>query len=360
MAKYRSLNRYQYPPMKPIDRPYFLQRFNWMQREMMPVLADEVGSLSPKLEQLAHLLDWTRVEDYVMPHAATGRPAHERGWMANAFVAKCVLGMANTRALIERLSIDRALRRLCGFSLSQPLPSESTFSRAFAEFSEQGLAEHAHEQLIKSHLGERLIGHISRDSTAIEAREKPVKPGKGTKQSVAEQRGKSLATQLNAIPTACTRGTKQNAQGYKHSWNGYKLHIDTADCGVPIAAVISSASLHDSLAAIPLSHISAQRVDNLYDLMDAAYCSLDLHEHSRELGHIPIIDHNPRGGEKEAFDPCDERRYAIRSSVERTNARLKEEFGGRQVTVRGAKKVMNHLMFGLLVLSADQLMRLSL
>lgn len=79
---------------------------------------------------------------------------------------------------------------------------------------------------------------------------------------------------LAEIPTACDRGTKCNAQGYKVSWNGYKLHIDTADCGVPVAALLSSASMHDSRAAIPLSLISAGRVTNLYDVMDAAYCSL--------------------------------------------------------------------------------------
>mgnify|MGYP001600592762 CR=1 FL=1 len=36
---------------------------------------------------------------------------------------------------------------------------------------------------------------------------------------------------------ACDRGTKCNAQGYKISWNGYKLHIDTADCGVVVSAL---------------------------------------------------------------------------------------------------------------------------
>ena len=74
-------------------------------------------------------------------------------------------------------------------------------------------------------------------------------------------------------------------RGTKSVWNGYKLHLDTADCGVPIAAPLSSASMHDSRAAIPLSLISAQRVTNLYDVMDAAYCSLELHEHCRSLGH---------------------------------------------------------------------------
>jgi hypothetical protein len=70
---------------------------------------------------------------------------------------------------------------------------------------------------------------------------------------------------------ACDRGAKGNAQGYKMSRNGYQLPLDTADCGVPIAALLSSASMHDRRAAIPWSLISAQRVTNLHDLMDAAY-----------------------------------------------------------------------------------------
>jgi hypothetical protein len=145
---------------------------------------------------------------------------------------------------------------------------------------------------------------------------------------------------------------------YKVSWNGYKLHLDTADCGVPISALLSSASMHDSRAAIPLSLISKERVTNLYDVMDAAYCSLDLHEHCRSLNHVPLIDHNPRGGEKEAFEPADAIRYNERTVAERSNARLKDEFGGNHVRVQGGTKVMSHLMFGVLALSADQLMRL--
>ena len=111
---------------------------------------------------------------------------------------------------------------------------------------------------------------------------------------------------------------------------------------------------------VPLSLISAERVTNLYDVMDAAYCSLDLHEHCRSLNHVPLIDHNPRGGLKESFDPADAVRYNERTVAERSNARLKDEFGGNQVRVQGAAKVMSHLMFGVLVLSADQLMRLLL
>jgi hypothetical protein len=45
-------------------------------------------------------------------------------------------------------------------------------------------------------------------------------------------------------------------------------------------------------------------------------------------------------------------------SGERSNARLKDAFGARHVMVKGAPKVMSHLMFGVLARSADQLMRL--
>ncbi|CAG0926510.1 hypothetical protein PLCT1_00040 [Planctomycetaceae bacterium] len=175
---------------------------------------------------------------------------------------------------------------------------------------------------------------------------------------LARQRRQTLAQMLAEISTACDRGTKCNAQGYKISWNGYKPHLDTADCGVPIAAVLSSASMHDSRAAIPLSLISAQRVTNLYDLMDAAYCSGELREFSRSLGHVPLIDHNPRKGEKIEFDQAEAIRYNERTAAERSNARLKDEFGGDTVMVKGSTKVMSHLMFGVLALSADQLMRL--
>jgi hypothetical protein len=50
------------------------------------------------------------------------------------------------------------------------VPNEATFSRAFSEFGETKLEEKVHEALIKIYLGDSLIGHISRDGTAITAR----------------------------------------------------------------------------------------------------------------------------------------------------------------------------------------------
>ena len=36
------------------------------------------------------------------------------------------------------------------------------------------------------------------------------------------------------------------------------------------------------------------RVSYLYDLMDAAYDAAAIHDHSKTLGHVPIIDRNFR------------------------------------------------------------------
>ncbi len=61
---------------------------------------------------------------------------------------------------------------------------------------------------------------------------------------------------LAELDTACATGTKKNAQGYKISWKGYKLHLDTACCGIPISAVLTGANVHDSRVALPLTRIS--------------------------------------------------------------------------------------------------------
>lgn len=367
--------------MNHTQRTNLLQHWKFIQYDLIAELKDEVGCLTPKLEKLIHVLEWARIEDFVEHSwSGVGRPPHDRCALANAFVAKTVLNLTTTVGLLERLQMDRALRRLCGFPLWKRLPNEATFSRAFAEFAQNRLAERVHEALIKTHLGEALVGHISRDGTAIEAREKPVKkntqvvvpdkkPARRGRPKTGEVREpkvspiekqltQTLPAMLADLPTACDRGTKCNAAGYKNSWNGYKLHLDTADCGVPISALLTSASTHDSRTAVPLALITASRVTNLYDLMDAAYCSEDIREHCRSLGHVPLIDHNPRGGEKKQFEPHEAQRYNERTQAERANGRLKDEFGGRSVRVQGNVKVMSHLMFGVLVLSIDQLMRL--
>ncbi len=80
----------------------------------------------------------------------------------------------------------------------------------------------------------------------------------------------TAAEMADGLPKACGTGTKRNAKGYRESWRGYRLHIDAADGDVPVSCILTSASLHDSQAAIPLSKMTALRVDHCHQLMDAA------------------------------------------------------------------------------------------
>ncbi len=83
------------------------------------------------------------------------------------------LGMSDTTvALIERLKTDKNIRRICSWESLREIPDESTFSRAFAQFSEISPPQRVHEALIHKTLKGEVVLHNARDSTAIEAREK--------------------------------------------------------------------------------------------------------------------------------------------------------------------------------------------
>jgi len=365
-----------------------------IQGVLFPFLEKEIEEpLTDKLRQLVKTLELIRIEGFVhTPDYWHGQSPKNRKQIARSFVAKAVYNMTTTRELIDRLKTTPALRRICGWEKIRQIPHESSFSRAFAEFAQNGIARIVHESLVKEHLKDRLVGHISRDSTAIKAREKPQKKKKIAGESSAKkQRGRpkkgetrakeptrlerqqsmTIEKMLEDLPESCDVGTKKNSKGYKETWIGYKLHIDAADGHIPVSCVLTSASVHDSQVALPLAEMTNQRVTSLYDLMDSAYDAPIIREHSKSLGHVPIIDINPRGNKKLKeelktedqrfnfinFEKPEDRRYNERSNVERVNGRLKDEFGGRMIRVRGCAKVMTHLMFGILALTADQLFR---
>jgi len=364
---------------------------------LFPFIEKEIEEpLTEKLKQLVATLELIRIEDFVhIPEYWLGQSPKNRKQIARSFVAKAVYNMTTTRGLIDRLKTTPALRRICGWEKASQIPHESSFSRAFAEFAQNGIAQIVHESLVVQHLRDHLVGHISRDSTSIEAREKPQKKNKVAAKSSAQKpkrkrgrpkKGKervkeptrleqqqSMTTNemLEDLPQSCDVGTKKNSKGYKKSWIGYKLHIDAADGHIPVSCVLTSASVHDSQVALPLAELTNQRVTSLYDLMDSAYDAPIIKEHSKSLGHVPVIDINPRSNKKLKeelkaegqladlinFERPEDRRYNERSNVERVNGRLKDEFGGKMVRVRGCAKVMAHLMFGILALTADQLLR---
>ncbi len=352
-----------------------------IQTNLFPWLSEELGPLSENHQRVITILEMARIEEFVQPYrgCAPGRPEACRPGIARAYIAKAALNLTTTRELIDRLRIDKVLRRICGFERWADVPREWTFSRAFAEFAESKLPERVHAALIKKYRSDRLVGHISRDATAIEARERiskaevvvvtepPKKRGrpkkwarKGKKKNETrlerQFKMKTVAEMLVGIPTSCDVGTKKDSKGYKISWRGYKLHLDTADGDIPISCLLTSASVHDSQVALPLALMTSQRVTNFYDLMDAGYDSGIIRAYSLLLKHVPLIDFNRRtDADTRSFAPHEAARYKERSAAERVNSRLKDSFGARFLRVKGPIKAMAHLMFGVIGLTVEQL-----
>lgn len=361
-----------------------------LQGDLFPFLQSNLGPLGPKYRQLVTVIEMVPVDAF-LPRwgSGRGRPPYDRAPFARAFFAKKLFNLPTTADLIVRLKSDETMRRLCGWGGPGSVPEAPMFSRVFAEFAATALPSRMHEALIVATHEGRLVEHISRDATAIEAREKPVKveapkrcrkkvkpqkgePGWETVRRLERQREMTLSEMLADLPRHCAVGAKRNAKGHKDYWVGYKLHLNIADGGIPVTALLTSASLNDSQAAIPMATMTARRLANCYDLMDASYDVPEIAAACRDLGRVPIVPEQPRRDKKKKeamvaeakarrainFVAPEDVRYRQRTTAERVNARLKDEFGGRFVRVRGHAKVTCHLMFGLLALTVDQLMRL--
>ena len=236
-------------------------------------------------------LEVIRIEQWI-PRCfrVPGRLRKDRAALARAFVAKAVYDMPTTRVLLERLVTDVALRRPgsqaqagtaeegCGWERKSEVPSESVFSRAFAEFSDTQLPQRTHAALIRNTHHDRLVGHLCRDSTAIEAREKPAakektpplpkrkrgRPKKGEERPkvlkrLDRQAAMTLPAMLDDLPTDCDVGMKKDSKGYKSTWIGYKLHLDVADGQIPISWC-AVRRRHSSAGANPARQLSLQPV----------------------------------------------------------------------------------------------------
>jgi len=419
-----------------------------IQLVLFPHLESRVGKLSDRDQEFVRVVELARIDDHLGRYRWTGigRKPKDRKAIALAFIAKSVYKYSDTRMLIENLKSNNTLRQLCGWVEPEDVPSESCFSRAFAQFSAGKLPELVHEAMVRACFKDQIVEHISRDSTAINAREKRAKapadlpenaadaePGrtegqelsleptadkatrdgrrasaplptqpidvlladvreriqqsaaghqvdgcggksKGKKRGgTAKKRKKpsakepkrldlqgerSLVENLADLPRLCDSGGKRNSKGHTSYWIGYKLHIDSADGDIPISAVLTSASVHDSQVAIPLTQMTNDRVAYLYEVSDSAYDAQKIKEFSTSTGHVPITDSNKRTGDSVPMDPAHQVRYRARSGSERVNSNLLDNLGGRNVRVRGPEKVMTHLMFGIVALTAMQLFKL--
>lgn len=356
-----------------------------VQAWLLPNLEDELGELDDMHREFVATCEMCAPWKFMCLYewCGNGCPPASRLGLFKAFVAKALWNFPTTAGLIDALRHRPTLRRLCGWETLGEVPSESTFSRAFAQFSEDELPQLVHDGMVKASYRDKIVGHVSIDGTAVKQREKAPppkvkqegkpdadapKPGKRMRRAKMEpapepeptrmesQLGRRLEENLADLPRGCDWGCKANSQGRTEKWKGGKLHLAVADGDVPVACILSSASMHDSQAAIPLMQMASERVVSFYDLADSAYDAAPIRKMSAMLGHVAIIDRNKRRGEYKEFAPAEKVRYRERSSAERVNSHLHDCHGGRTVRVKGHAKASAHYFFGILVIAAEQIL----
>ena len=305
----------------------------------------------------------------VRPYAGRGRKPLQYWPFMRSIWARCFLGIDKTSSLITRLKSDPNLRLLCGFN---HVPGKASFSRIFSYLSTTKITEETMDALVTSAHKGLVVYHVSRDSTAIEAREKRVKkevkkgectrgrPKKGEirdkkrknkdllKQHVQQTVEESLAT----LPKNSSYGCKKNSKGNVQYWHGYKLHLDVSDTGFPLSAFVSSASVADCHAAIILEKMTERKVQFCYSLMDSAYDAAVIKEFIKSRGRVPIIKTNTRWKHRPPLDPAKEERYKMRTVAERAYSYLKENLIPKNIYVKGHQKVSFVLMSAVLCLAA--------
>jgi transposase len=341
--------------------------WNSIPQYLIPHVEENLGRLSRKETEFVRAAELASVDGLVRAYRwkGFGRKPASRKSLALAFLAKAVWDLPTTAVLMDFLMANRTVRVLCGWERPQDVPSKGTFSNAFREFAADGLPSRMHGAMVEASLGGSHLEALSIDSTAIEAREKPaLKPPGGARRCGKKakrldvQPWRSLDENILDLPKLCDRGCKRNSRGNMSTWPGYKLHMGVSDGGVPVCALLTSASVHDSQAAIPLIQMGLGRARWCHVLADSAYDARQIRAFGESLGCVPIIEPNPRrkkGVAPDGLGANQKEAYKKRAAVERAYSSLKDSYGGRHVRVAGALKVMAHLMFGVVALTAARL-----
>jgi hypothetical protein len=117
-------------------REFLSSTWDHIQGNLFPWLTEELGPLSETHKRLISTQELVRIDAFLRRWPGLpGRPLLDRAALARAFVAKMVMKLPTTSMLIEYLGADKRSRRLCGWERPGQVPSEATFSRAFAEFA---------------------------------------------------------------------------------------------------------------------------------------------------------------------------------------------------------------------------------
>ncbi|NHN34858.1 transposase [Paenibacillus agricola] len=250
--------------------------------------------------------------------------------------------------VIERIPTIKDLRKRlkqsvefnlnCGFTGSDRIPSEATYSRLIQKLQGSAVFEQTQEALVRLAFQEGFLdaSTVAMDATHVESRDRqPEKkkvdveelpteiPKKKRGRKSKAEREKWLQEQLEIeanrplfekkveeqlpctftqlrgqIPLAPEWGVKKNSAGKNVFWYGFKAHL-LVDCKSQyiLTALLSSGSINDGKMAIPLLKMLAEHHPELevkQVLADAGYDLAPIYKQVEGMGAQALIDYNRR------------------------------------------------------------------
>ena len=296
----------------------------------------------------------------------TGRKPYDLKIILIVNLIKIFFKINSVKETLMFIKINRELRNK--FNLNK-IPSSSTISRRTNELIELNIIEKIFNEITRIYFEDKLIINTSIDSTIIEneettkhkkIKEKKIKCKKGRKKKNSQdekdfikklkqkERYKNflingnIMNYLKSINNNCSSTAKKDSKG-KISWKkGFKAHIICDDYSIPIAFLITGASVYDSKVAIPLIRRADEKSKFLYVLCDGGYSNNLIYEAADNLGKVAIIDFKAnRNNVKPQMEDFEKERYKNRSNIERLNGELKNCFLPNRLKSRGNKAILD-------------------
>jgi len=233
--------------------------------------------------------------------AKTGRPSEKVALFRSFIVMKCEK-ISQISVLLDYLRNNLIIAHLCGFNITEPLPSYWTFRRYIRNVANNILKEIMKTQVLELVEMKLLDGSfIGLDATPNAANTKLNNPKTfALNKFDPNNHPKSDADCTLGVRTASNQHTDRN---YEFYW-GYKNHI-LLDCitGLPIFETTTGAHTADSSVALDILKNTHEflSLDECSFIGDAAYDIKDIYNTIRNLYHgdayIPINPRNTKNPE---------------------------------------------------------------
>jgi len=365
---------------------------------------------------LFEVLDLTKVVGGLQKNSKSGPKGHDPENMLRALLAKHLEQMPYNKTLVERLKNDPVFRYTCGFPVASKTPSEATFSRFIERLSENGnLLEELLQDVVKKAKELGIIDgeHIAIDASKLESYDAAVPKSKLIHDGEHPDWGSKRDTNGNQIRWF---GWKVHAAVDTKSEKPIAVRVtpaSTHDANMAIPMIEDIKQNYDSIfhpkyymldmgydsdeiyrtiyqdynaqAIIPLNYRGAYAPPEGLDWDCTPLCSMGYRmtywgfdngtikfrcPHSTNKVDCPMssswcsssnygavvkknISDNPRYFSYPRRGSVQwQKLYNERTSVERTFSRLKEHLGLNNVTVRGIKKTIIHVLLSCIGLIA--------